>query len=248
MLRPHRLPIAPGTHVPGDVVTLSYAASRHARVLRLGAGEPFILFDGVGHEYGAHLEPVAEGKRQPGPLAARILSAGRVDREARVGITLIQALAAQDKIEWTIEKAVELGARRILLAPARRSVVRLDGARQERRAERWREIAWGACAQCGRNRVPEVTLTPSLEAALRTAADAQYRWILDPDGATGLGAAPIATASCAVGPEGGFTDEETALAESLGYRRLRLGARVLRTETAGIAVMSALLALGGEYS
>ncbi|BAP87150.1 ribosomal RNA small subunit methyltransferase E [Burkholderiales bacterium GJ-E10] len=248
MLRPHRLPIAPGTYVPGDVVTLSDGASRHARVLRLGTDEPFVLFDGAGQEYGARLEAVVESRRHSGPLAVRILSAGAVDREARVEITLIQALAAQEKLEWTIEKAVELGVRRILLAPAQRSVVRLDGARQERRAERWREIAWAACAQCGRNRIPEVAPAASLEAALRAAADAQCRWILDPDGTAGLGAAPIATVSCAIGPEGGFTEEETALAERLGYRRLRLGPRVLRTETAGIAVVSALLALGGEYS
>ena len=248
MLRPHRLPIAPGTYVPGDVVTLSDGASRHARVLRLGADEPFVLFDGVGTEYGARLEPAAEGGRRSGPLAVRILSAASIDREARVDITLIQALTAQERLEWMIEKAVELGVRRVLLVPAQRSVVRLEGTRQERRTARWREIAWAACAQCGRNRVPEVAPAASLEAALRIAADAQYRWILDPDGATGMGAASWTTVSCAIGPEGGFTDEETALAERLGYQRLRLGPRVLRTETAGIAVVSALLALGGEYS
>lgn len=248
MIRPHRLPIAPGPHAPGDVVTLSEAASRHARVLRLGADEPFVLFDGAGQEYGARLEPFAAGRKTPGPLAARILSAAPVDREAQVAITLVQALAAQDKNEWTIEKAVELGVRRIVLAPAQRSVVRFNGPRLERRVERWREIAWAACAQCGRNRVPEVILSTSFGAALQTAADAQARWILDPDGAAGLGMASIATASCAIGPEGGFTDEETALAVGMGYQRLRLGPRVLRTETAGIAVVSALLALGGEYA
>lgn len=234
----------------GDIVALPAAAAHHARrVLRLRQDDPIVLFDGQGMEYAATLR---HDGADPAAAAARILGGAAVDREAHTRITLIQALSAQDKIDWLIEKCVELGVLRLVLAPADRSVVRLDDARRARRLERWRDIALAASAQCGRNRLLEIVPAPTLTAALGTAGDCGARWLLDPAAAAGLGAEAAARAgqalACAVGPEGGFTAGEHELAERLGFRRARLGARVLRTETAGLAAVCALLALHGEYA
>jgi 16S rRNA (uracil1498-N3)-methyltransferase len=245
----------------GSIVTLPAAVSHHARrVLRLRPDDAIALFDGQGNEYQAVLVQDPAGESANGSRsAARILAGGAVDREACVAITLVQALSAQEKIDWLLEKCVELGVRRLVLAPAGRSVVRLDAARQERRLARWRDIAVAACCQCGRNRLPLVSLADNLGAALQLARDdAAQAWILDPAApaalAGGAGRAVGRTAgaeprlACAVGPEGGFTPAELVEAESRGYTRTRLGPRVLRTETAGLAVVTALLALHGEYT
>jgi 16S rRNA (uracil1498-N3)-methyltransferase len=241
--------------MPGATVALPPAASHHARrVLRLRPDDAIVLFDGQGREYQAVLVQLPGGDgANASRSAARIVGGGAVDREACVAITLVQALSAQDKIDWLLEKCVELGVQRLVLAPAERSVVRLDAQRQERRLARWREIAVAACCQCGRNRVPQIALAATLGAALQLARDGGgAAWILDPAaaaglaaGATGPGAGHVA---CAVGPEGGFTAAELAQAESLGYAPVRLGPRVLRTETAGLAAVTALLALAGEYA
>lgn len=229
----------------GQRVALPEAASHHAlRVLRLRADDPIRLFDGAGNEFEARLQPAPGNATHSHAL---ITSGGPVDREARVAVTLVQALAAQEKIDWVVEKCVELGAARLLLAPAARSVARLEPARRARRAERLRDIAAAACAQCGRTRLPEVEVLDDLGAALRRAQDATRRWVLDPAATVGLTPGGGSAVSLAVGPEGGFTGAELALAESLGYARLRLGPRVLRTETAGVAALSAVLALAGEF-
>ena len=218
----------------------------HARrVLRLRADDPLILFDGKGSEF--------EAVFVPDPLNASrsyatITRGGPVDREALLRITLVQALSSQDKLDWLVEKAVELGADRIVLAPAARSLVRLSGPRRERRADRWREIAVAACCQCGRNRLPSVEISENLETALRSARTSSAQWILEPAAQSGLHRASGDSVTCAVGPEGGFADEELALARSLGYAGARLGRRVLRTETAGLVAISALLAFHGEFA
>jgi 16S rRNA (uracil1498-N3)-methyltransferase len=240
--------LVPGPHRAGESVELPEGVAHHARrVLRLRAGDELVLFDGVGNEYRARLETVAGSDR----AHALIDGGGAMDREARLAITLVQALVAPEKIDWLVEKCVEAGAARIVIAPAARSVARLEGARQARRLARWQDIAAAACAQCGRNVLPAIELAPDLPAALRAGAAAAAGWILDPQAPSGLGAtgASGAGGACiAVGPEGGFTTDELGAAEALGYRRARLGPRVLRTETAGLAAVSALLALNGEYS
>ncbi len=238
----------------GATVLLPDDASHHARrVLRLRPGEAVALFDGAGHEAEAVLaEAPAGGTANGSRFAARILASGAIDREAGVAITLVQALSASEKIDWLVEKCVELGVARLVLAPAQRSVVRLEAARGARRLERWRDIGVSACGQCGRNRLMDITLAGDLAEALQAGRPTPGRaWILDPAGPVALaatlpdgGAVPLA---CAVGPEGGFTDAEMAQAESAGYARARLGPRVLRTETAGLVAVAALLALHGEY-
>jgi 16S rRNA (uracil1498-N3)-methyltransferase len=232
---------------PGASIVLPEAVSHHARrVLRLRADDPIVLFDGAGNEFAARLHA---GAPDAALLRATITTGGPVDREARIPITLVQALCVQDKVDWLVEKCVELGASRVFLAPSERSVVRLDAGRRDRRAARLRDIAVAACCQSGRNRIPAITLFEDLAAALEAArTGATARWILDPAAASGLHASAGAPVCCAVGPEGGFTAAELALASSMGYRAARLGARVLRTETAGLAAITTLLALEGEFS
>jgi 16S rRNA (uracil1498-N3)-methyltransferase len=236
--------LVPGVMAPGQTVLLPASVDHHARrVLRLHAGDLVTLFDGLGNEFEAVLgpPPMNETRSQ-----ASILRGGPVDREAKLQITLVQALCAQEKIDWLVEKCVELGVGRLILAPTARSVVRLDGARRERRAARWHDIVVAACCQCGRNRLPVLEVADDLASALRRAQPAQRRWILDPDASAGTLSAGAGPVACVVGPEGGFTQAETSLAASLGYERVRLGPRILRTETAGLAAISALLALHGE--
>jgi 16S rRNA (uracil1498-N3)-methyltransferase len=252
-LVPELAPAPGAAPAASGVAVLPEAASHHARrVLRLRPGDAVTLFDGAGHEFHAVLMP-ADAKDET-HSRARIVAAAAVDREATIAVTLVQALSAQEKIDWLVEKCVELGVRRLVLAPSERSVVRLEAARQARRLARWHEIAVSAACQCGRNRLMSIDYAPDLGGALRLALDGcERRWVLDPGAPAGIGAGLAARdlaagVLCVVGPEGGFTEEEIALAESLGYARARLGARVLRTETAGVAVVCAVLALGGEYS
>lgn len=246
---------------PGARVLLPDDASHHARrVLRLRPGETVALFDGRGHEAEAVLAEAPAGEpANASRYAAHIVAVGAIDREAGVAITLVQALSASEKIDWLVEKCVELGVARLVLAPAQRSVVRLEAGRASRRLERWRDIGIAACGQCGRNRLMEIMLAGDLGEALREGRPTSGQaWVLDPAAPVALaaemagggvlpadGASPIA---CAVGPEGGFSDEEIALAESIGYARGRLGSRVLRTETAGLVAVTALMALHGEYA
>jgi len=239
----------------GATITLPESVSHHARrVLRLGAGATVMLFDGNGNEYEAILEPDPTNASR---LQAAIVHGGPVDREAMVPITLVQALIALEKMDWVVEKCVELGAHRLILAPAARSVVRLDGERGQRRLERWRDLAAAACCQCGRNRIPEVALAPNVHDALSAAAlGGTARYVLDPAARRGLLAGARGTTAAgagghalalAVGPEGGFSAAELGLAQELGYEAVRLGPRVLRTETAGLLALGALLAERGEY-
>jgi len=231
----------------GQTVELPPACSHHAlRVLRLRPHDALVLFDGRGSEYEAFLMP---GARGAGPLRATIVRGAAVNREARLRITIVQALSAQDKMDWLIEKTVELGVDRIVLASAARSVVHLSGPRQQRRVERWHQLAAAACAQCGRNRLPRVELADDLAAALSAGAEASARWLLEPSAPSGLVApAGARSVALAVGPEGGFDAREAALARSLGYVSARMGPRVLRTETAAVAAVCVLLALDGEFS
>jgi len=231
-----------------DRIALTPEASHHAlRVLRLRAGAPLLVFDGSGLEADATLEVDAVDGAH-----ARVGEVRVVDREAKVSITLLQALCAQDKTEWLVEKSVELGVARIVLFPAQRSVVRLDDSRRTRREERLREIATAATHQCGRTRVASVEIASDLGASL--AGHAGARWILDPHADSGFaGDGSVRTSAgfaavFAVGPEGGFTTAEVALAQECGFARLRLGPRVLRTETAGLVAVAALLALQGEFA
>lgn len=228
---------------PVGSIALPPAVAHHVeRVLRLVEGDRLILFDGSGVEVEAVLE--GSGRNLRAVLGER--SAPR--RESPLQITLMQCLAASDKMDWIVQKAVELGAVRVQPVASRRAVVKLSGDRAQRRVEHWQQIAVAACEQCGRNRLPEVLPLQTFAQALAHAGG--QRLMLHPEGgallkASGLQAdAPI---SLLIGPEGGFDAEELAAARDAGFAAVTLGPRVLRTETAGIAVIAALNALMGDF-
>jgi 16S rRNA (uracil1498-N3)-methyltransferase len=228
----------------GDETPLPPEVAHHAvRVLRLREGDPITVFNGRGGEFNAHL--VVQGAR----AWAHLERFDPVERESPLAVTLVQAWVATDKLEWIVEKAVELGVTGLTLVPTARSVVHLDGPRMERRLARLREIVVAACCQSGRNRTPAIAAATSFERGLRDAvANGTHGIVLDPRAPEPLLAAAnaVAAVALAIGPEGGLDDHEQALATRAGYRPARLGPRILRTETAGLAALVVLQAMAGD--
>ncbi len=232
------------TLVAGDSIRLPADVAHHAlRVLRLRGGAPLLLFNGRGGEYLASLR--VEGNA----ALAQVEGFDPIDRESPLQLTLIQALVAADKLDWIVEKAVELGVDRVLVAPMQRSVVRLDAARAARRVRHWTDVARAACCQCGRNRVPSIEFVGSFDAVLAAVPTDWPRLLLVPTAGRGLRSAVAGDrAALMVGPEGGFADSEIADAGRAGFVSVQLGPRVLRTETAGLAAIAALQATSGDLA
>lgn len=233
----------PGGLVPDSDFLLPQAVAHHAeRVLRLSIGDALVLFDGEGGECAGTLLTLG---RQ---AAARLGPRQPVERESPVQITLVQALASGDKMDWVVQKAVELGAVAIQPVAAERSVLKLSGERAAKRVAHWQQIAVAACEQSGRNRVPAVGDVMSLERYLARPAEGP-RFVLAPgaEGALRHKARPAGPLSVLIGPEGGWSPAELELAARAGCEPLALGPRVLRTETAGLAVLAALQTLWGDF-
>lgn len=229
---------------PGATVNLPADTAHHAlNVLRIGAGDTALLFDGRGGEWQSILHPV--GKR----LQARLTAFSEATRESPLAITLVQSLPAADKMDWIVQKAVELGVSRIQPVAARRSLVKLAGPRAERRLAHWQAIVIAACEQSGRTQVPEVAPLLDLPNYLGQAAtDNALRLICAPSAATALRQlpAPATPVSLLIGPEGGFEEAELRAAQAAGFQPVSLGPRVLRTETAGLAALAAMMTLWGD--
>lgn len=229
----------------GATLELPQEVAHHAtRALRLRSGDTITLFDGGGGEYRARL---LDGGRR---VTAQIEAFDPVDRESPLAVTLVQALPSGDKMDWIVEKAVELGAGAIVPVIAERSVVRLAGERAEKRAAHLRAVARSACEQCGRNVVPEVGEIASLTDFLARAGLAgTLRLVLSPGGGNKIASLkpPAQGVVLLVGPEGGWSDSELAAIRACGWNALTLGPRVLRTETAGLAALAALQACGGDF-
>jgi 16S rRNA (uracil1498-N3)-methyltransferase len=163
-------------------------------------------------------------------------------------VTLVQGVSASEKMDFTVQKATELGVAALQPVIAARSVGRLSGERAELKRAHWRRVAVSACEQCGRNRVPEVHRLLSLAQYCRAAPAAGTRLLLSPRSELGLRAARLDGAvALAAGPEAGFTAEEEALLAGAGFVPVRLGPRVLRTETAALAALAVLNALAGDF-
>ena len=233
------------TLAPGAQVDLPEQAAHHAlKVLRMKAGDSVILFDGQGGEWRAEIIGAGRAVR----VALRDFS-GR-DSESPLHVTLVQALPAGDKMDWVVEKCVELGISAIQPVAAKRSVIRLSAERMARRVAHWNAIASAACEQCGRNRVPEVAPVIDLPQYLGGAkAQNARRLLLAPEGGTALNALekPGEPVVIMIGPEGGWEEGELLAAQAAGCVAVRLGPRVLRTETAGAAVLAALQARWGDF-
>ena len=227
----------------GDEIDLPEDVAAHLlRVLRLQANDPCVLFNGDGHDYDARI--VAIGKRD---ARAQIVAMRRVDNESPLRITLLQGIARGEKMDWILQKATELGVARIVPANSERSEVKLDAQRAEKRLAHWRGIVVAACEQSGCATLPDIAPPQALGQAVTQRAGRGF--ILDPfadNTLSSLRDATLRECTLAIGPEGGWSPRDREQLVAAGYEGLRLGPRVLRTETAGIAAISALQALCGD--
>ena len=231
-------------------------AAHVTRVLGLRAGASLRLFDGTGGEFDATL---MESDRR-GSVRVRVGTHHGIERESPLRITLLQCLVRSERMDWLVQKSVELGVNEILPVSSRHGVVQLDAAAAHRRHEHWTAIAAGACEQCGRNRVPRVHAIQRLGDACRLLETLQVppqaRLLLDPDAADSFthcvralaGPVPSARVALLVGPEGGLSEEELTLALRGGFQACRFGPRVLRAETAPLAALAGLQTLLGDLS
>lgn len=229
----------------GNEIPLPEEAFRHlVQVLRLREGESFTAFCGDGGEYEATLTAVAKRSAM-----LRLGQRREVDRESPLDLCLAQCVSKGDRMDYTIQKAVELGVRRIHPLLSARSVVKLDGERWEKKLEHWRGVVISACEQSGRTRLPELAAPQALERWLPACAEPGLRLTLDPLAESGIAGLPAANSvTLLIGPEGGLAENEIRQAATAGFRGLRVGPRILRTETAGVAVMAALQARFGDWS
>lgn len=236
------------TLTTGAQAALPEDAAHHARdVLRLAVGDEVTLLNGLGGEYRATLAQV--GKKQ---VIAAVLEFCRRESEPPYPVTVAQSLATGDKMDWVIEKAVELGAAAIVPLAAARSVLKLDAARAARRVAHWQAIVRAACEQCGRNRIPELSPVTPLQDWLQAQREIQgLKLLLSPVHAqkfSALEQPPAGTAiTLLIGPEAGLSDAEEAAATGAGFVPVLLGPRVMRTETAALAALAAIHARWGDY-
>jgi 16S rRNA (uracil1498-N3)-methyltransferase len=221
------------------------AAHHASRVLRLREGDPVQIFDGLGNErHGVIAEP--GGKR----VVVGNLTAVDSDRESPLKVLLAQALASSEKMDWVIQKATELGVAEIQPIDTERSVARLSAERTGKRLEHWQQVAISACEQCGRNTLPQIHAPLDIMVWLQKMQQmSDAKLILLPQGAVSLHAhpKPLARVALLIGAEGGFTQAESDTALQCGFIPIRMGARVLRTETAAIAGLAALQTLWGDF-
>lgn len=234
-----------GARAPGDRVALDERRSHHlVRVLRLRAGERVEAFDGAGSVFAATIAE-ADPKRSVLLLGERLTR----ETESPLSITLAQCLSSAERMDWTIEKAVELGARAIVPLESDRSQVRLDASRAARKHDHWLRIVESACAQSGRAWLPALHPLESLRAFVGDGVPGR-RLVLAPGASVPLSAAGVArgdSVTLLAGPESGFGEAELALAIAAGFQPVSLGPRILRTETAGLAAIAALQALAGDF-
>lgn len=210
------------------------AANHIMRVLRLRDGDALTLFDGQGGEYGARISGFRRDSVQ-----VEVQEHRDAERESRLDLTLAQGISRGERMDWVMQKATELGVTRIVPVITERTVVKLDEKQSARKVEHWRAIVISACEQSGRNRVPEVAAPCALHEVPRKSAGRKL--LLSPTG--NLNARDLALsgpATLLVGPEGGLSEEERDLAIGAGFEQVRMGPRVLRTETAAIAALTIL--------
>jgi len=239
------VPDLPGRPEAGAELVLPAAAAHHAlRVLRLGVGDAITLFTGEGGEMAATIRRA--DKREAMVTIDRV---DPVERESPLAVTLVQAIAANDAMDYAVRKAVEMGVAAIAPVVSARGARFPDGERGDKRLAHWRQIAVAACEQCGRNRVPAVAVPQDFSAWLGQRDSARRGVMFAPDAALTLPALlpPDGALDVLIGPEGGFNGRECERAEAAGITAVRLGPRILRTETAGTAALGAIHLLWGDF-
>lgn len=228
----------PGPLAAGERQTIEGDAANHiTRVLRLRPGDPLALFDGRGGEHAARIEEFRK--------TAVIVAVGdreATDRESPLSLTLAQGVSRGERMDWIVQKATELGVTRIVPVLTDRTVVKLDPKQSDRKLHHWQGIAVAACEQSGRNRLPEVAAPQALPEFLRDVDATSTRLLLSPTGSERAGdlKVPERRIIVLIGPEGGLTEIEQRAAIGAGFLAVRLGPRVLRTETAAVAALTLL--------
>ena len=231
----------------GGTFELPPDAAHHAsRVLRLRKGASVQLFDGIGSErHGVVTE--LSGKR----IVIGDITAVDADCESPLKVLLAQALSSSEKMDWVIQKSTELGVTEIQPLDTERSVAKLSTERATKRLEHWRQVAISACEQCGRNTLPTINTPLNIMSWLQQIKEStDAKFLLLPQGTISLPsqAKPQGGVTLLIGAEGGFTPSESESALQYGFTPVRLGARVLRTETAAVAGLATLQALWGDFN
>lgn len=227
----------------GDRAELSNSAANHVtRVLRLSVGAPLILFNGEGGEFPATIE-ILDRKS----VTVRLGEFNPRERESPLTIWLAQGISRGERMDYTVQKAVEMGVSRIIPVFTEHCGVQLDEERIKKRLRHWQGVAISACEQCGRNRIPHIAPPAKLSEWLMEPVNG-LRLVLDPDAEYSLPQIPSPNGriTLLVGPEGGLSAQELELAKQAGHVGLRLGPRILRTETAAVAALAAAQALWGD--
>ncbi|MDH5358714.1 MAG: 16S rRNA (uracil(1498)-N(3))-methyltransferase [Gammaproteobacteria bacterium] len=234
----------PELDINNDVIALPDAAHRHAvQVLRLKPGALIRLFDGRGLEYDAVLEQVS--KRDS---SVRLGDNIKINNESPLNITLLQGVSRGERMDYALQKAVELGVARIIPVVTERCNVQLAGGRAEKRLAHWRGVMISACEQSGRSVLPELMDVMALEQALEIDIKACCL-VLDPHAETGLTSQTRQdNIVLLIGPEGGLSEQEVRQAITAGFQAIKFGPRILRTETATVAVLAAVQTLWGDLS
>ncbi|HEZ2112090.1 TPA: 16S rRNA (uracil(1498)-N(3))-methyltransferase [Neisseria meningitidis] len=240
----------PRFHLPenlsvGQTVALPDNIVRHLNVLRVRPNENITLFDGKGKAHAARLSFLEKRRAE-----AEILHEDTTDNESPLNITLIQSISSGDRMDFTLQKSVELGVTAIQPVISERCIVRLDGERAAKRLARWQEIVISACEQSGRNTVPPVLPIIGYREALDKMPSESTKLIMSINRARKLGDIhhPSGAIVFMVGPEGGWTEQEEQQAFDAGFQAVTLGKRILRTETAALAALAAMQTLWGDFS
>lgn len=230
---------------PDGVVELPDNVVRHLNVLRVKNTEEIVLFNGNGKSYPA-LPEVLEKRR----ASVRILREEATDNESPLNITLVQAVSAAERMDFTLQKSVELGVAEIRPVISERCVVRLSGERAEKRVARWQEIVVSACEQSGRSIVPKVLPLTTYAQALQQLPQETAKLLMSLNRAQKLSDVQPQSGKVVfmVGPEGGWTEKEEQQAFDAGFQSVTLGKRVLRTETASLAAIAAMQTLWGDFA
>lgn len=233
--------------ITGDTITLTGENARHAKVLRLKAGEQVCVSNGQGREWVCSVEDC-----QDNAVLLRVLEACASGSEPRVSVSVYMAFPKADKLEHVIQKATELGAAEIVAFPSARCVSRQDEKSLKKKLERWQKIAASAAEQSGRGRIPQVTTAASFSEALERAAQADRALLFyEHEQAVTLSMAlnkgPYTSVSLMTGPEGGLETAEVEKARQAGLTVCTLGKRILRCETAPLCALSAVMYDAGEF-
>lgn len=231
--------------IPAALYSLPVTAAHHAaRVLRLAVGDEVVLFNGSGNEWPATIQYI--DKRE---VVVTVGETRMINRESPLTIILVQGISSGERMDYTLQKAVELGVTQIQPVACVRSVVKLTGERADKRREHWQNLVVAACEQCGRNVVPAVAAVQPLATWLAQPVAPRHGILFSPAAVDTLHslARPQTDITILAGPEGGFSADEYRAALQAGFTPVRLGPRVLRTETAALAALSAMQVLWGDF-